>query len=90
MCTRCSFLTLYLCLSLPGITPENEADVRKLSTESRFEQTVRKAARMMYWKLNPERKNKVAMSEMLENASNINNVEGETGRKCDALYKIAL
>uniref|UniRef100_A0A667XXM2 Wolframin ER transmembrane glycoprotein n=1 Tax=Myripristis murdjan TaxID=586833 RepID=A0A667XXM2_9TELE len=52
-----------------GITPENEADVRKLSTESRFEQAVRKAAMMMYWKLNPDRKKKVAVAEMLENVN---------------------
>uniref|UniRef100_A0A672I3I1 Wolfram syndrome 1a (wolframin) n=1 Tax=Salarias fasciatus TaxID=181472 RepID=A0A672I3I1_SALFA len=55
-----------------GITAENEADVRKLSTESKFELAVRKAAMMMYWKLNPDRKKKVAMSEMLENVSQVN------------------
>ncbi|KAM9856982.1 wolframin [Aulostomus maculatus] len=52
-----------------GITPENEDEVRKLSTESKFEQAVRKAAMMMYWKLNPERKTKVAVAEILENVS---------------------
>ncbi|KAK1885681.1 Wolframin [Dissostichus eleginoides] len=57
-----------------GITPENEVDVRKLATESRFELAVRKAAMMMYWKLNPERKNKVAVSEMLENVGQVNAV----------------
>ncbi|XP_029948843.1 wolframin [Salarias fasciatus] len=57
-----------------GITAENEADVRKLSTESKFELAVRKAAMMMYWKLNPDRKKKVAMSEMLENVSQVNAV----------------
>ncbi|KAK5866052.1 hypothetical protein PBY51_020272 [Eleginops maclovinus] len=57
-----------------GITPENEADVRKLATESRFELAVRKAAMMMYWKLNPERKNKVAVAEMLENVGQVNAV----------------
>lgn len=63
------------CLSSPppGITAENEADVRKLSTESRFELSVRKAAMMMYWKLNPDRKRKVAVAEMLEN---VNAVQG--------------
>ncbi|CAB1423526.1 unnamed protein product [Pleuronectes platessa] len=55
-----------------GITPENEAEVRKLSTESRFELAVRKAAMMMYFKLNPERKKKVAVSEMLENVGQVN------------------
>ncbi|XP_070684426.1 wolframin [Pempheris klunzingeri] len=59
-----------------GITPENEADMRKLATESKFELAVRKAAMMMYWKLNPERKNKVAVSEMLENVSQVNAVPG--------------
>ncbi|XP_019111965.2 wolframin [Larimichthys crocea] len=61
-----------------GITPENEADVRKLSTESKFELAVRKAAMMMYWKLNPERKKKVAVAEMLENVSQVNAVQGGT------------
>ncbi|XP_024914618.1 wolframin isoform X3 [Cynoglossus semilaevis] len=64
-----------------GITSENEADVRKLSTESKFERTVRKAARMMFLKLNPERKNKVAMSEMLENVSQVNAVPGGNASK---------
>ncbi|KAM4603378.1 wolframin [Polymixia lowei] len=59
-----------------GITAENEPDVRKLATESRFEQAVRKAAMMMYWKLNPDRKDKVAMAEMLENVSQVNTVQG--------------
>uniref|UniRef100_A0A3Q1JHG9 Wolfram syndrome 1a (wolframin) n=1 Tax=Anabas testudineus TaxID=64144 RepID=A0A3Q1JHG9_ANATE len=60
-----------------GISPENEADVRKLSTESKFEQAVRKAAMMMYWKLNPEKKEKVAVTEMLENISQINAVPAQ-------------
>ncbi|CAK6953565.1 wolframin [Scomber scombrus] len=64
-----------------GITPENEADVRKLSTESKFEQAVRKAAMMMYWKLNPERKKKVAMAEMLENFSQVQAVQGGTANR---------
>uniref|UniRef100_A0A3P8U272 Wolframin ER transmembrane glycoprotein n=1 Tax=Amphiprion percula TaxID=161767 RepID=A0A3P8U272_AMPPE len=59
-----------------GITLENEADVRKLSTESKFELAVRKAAMMMYWKLNPDRKKKVAVSEMLENVSQVHAVPG--------------
>ncbi|KAK2816978.1 hypothetical protein Q5P01_025169 [Channa striata] len=61
-----------------GISPENEADVRKLSTESKFEQAVRKAAMMMYWKLNPERKKKLAVAEMLENVTQVNAVPGGT------------
>ncbi|XP_060921161.1 wolframin isoform X2 [Labrus mixtus] len=55
-----------------GMTPENEEDVRKLATESKFELAVRKAAMMMYWKLNPDRKKKVAVAEMLENVSQVN------------------
>uniref|UniRef100_A0A665X103 Wolfram syndrome 1a (wolframin) n=1 Tax=Echeneis naucrates TaxID=173247 RepID=A0A665X103_ECHNA len=59
-----------------GITPENEEEVRKLSTESKFELAVRKAAMMMYFKLNPERKDKVAVTEMLGNVSQVNAVLG--------------
>uniref|UniRef100_A0A3Q2YZB1 Wolframin ER transmembrane glycoprotein n=1 Tax=Hippocampus comes TaxID=109280 RepID=A0A3Q2YZB1_HIPCM len=55
-----------------GITAENQEDVRKLSAESKFERAVRKAAMMMYWNLNPEKKSKVAMVEMLENVSQVN------------------
>ncbi|XP_048827174.1 wolframin-like [Brienomyrus brachyistius] len=55
-----------------GITSENEEEVKKLATESRFEQAVRKAALLMYWKLNPEKKKKVAISEMLENVGQVN------------------
>ncbi|XP_060947821.1 wolframin [Limanda limanda] len=61
-----------------GITPENEAEVRKLSTESRFELAVRKAAMMMYFKLNPDRKKKLAVSEMLGNVGQVNAVQGGT------------
>ncbi|KAK5621547.1 hypothetical protein CRENBAI_001601 [Crenichthys baileyi] len=57
-----------------GITPENEADVRKLSKEGKFEMAVRKAAMMMYWRLNPDRKKKVAVSELLQNVSQVNAV----------------
>ncbi|XP_072318333.1 wolframin [Eucyclogobius newberryi] len=66
-----------------GITEENEPDVRKLSTESKFEQAVRKAARMMYWKLNPDRKSKVAVAEMLENVSQVNTAPDGTATKMD-------
>lgn len=61
---------------IEGITSENEADVRKLSTESKFELAVRKAASMMYWKLNPERKKKVAVAEMLGNVRQVNTAPG--------------
>ncbi|KAM6940637.1 wolframin [Xenentodon cancila] len=67
-----------------GITPENEADVRILSSESKFELAVRKAAMMMYWKLNPDRKKKVAMSEMLQNVSQVNTVPGGTASRFPA------
>jgi len=63
---------------LAGITPENAQEVRKLSSESKFEQAVRRAAMTMYWKLNPDRKKKVAMSEMLENVSQVNTVPGNS------------
>lgn len=52
--------------------------MRKLATESKFELAVRKAAMMMYWKLNPERKKKVAVAEMLENVGQVNAVPGRT------------
>ncbi|XP_072528208.1 wolframin [Salminus brasiliensis] len=66
-----------------GITPENEEDVRKLSTESKFEQAVRRAAMMMYWKLNPDRKQKVTPSEMLQNVSQVN-----TGAVCPGMPNV--
>ncbi|XP_059902633.1 wolframin-like [Gadus macrocephalus] len=59
-----------------GISPDNEDEVRRLSTESKFELAVRKAAMLMYWKLNPDRKPKVAMTELLENVSQVNNQPG--------------
>lgn len=67
---------VYVCNFLQGITSENEAEVCRLSTESKFELAVRKAAMMMYWKLNPERKKKVAVAEMLGNVSQVNAVQG--------------
>lgn len=47
-----------------------------MSSESKFEQAVRRAAMSMYWKLNPDRKKKIAMSEMLENVSQVNTIPG--------------
>lgn len=75
---------LYVCLSalcrlVSGITAENEAEVRKLSAETRFEQAVRKAALLMYWKLNPDKKKKVALSELLDNVSQVSAQTGKTG-----------
>ncbi|KAG5849662.1 hypothetical protein ANANG_G00113300 [Anguilla anguilla] len=55
-----------------GITPENEEEMKKLASETKFERAVRKAAMMMYWKLNPDRKKKVAVTEMLENVQQVN------------------
>lgn len=59
-----------------GITLENFEEVKKLSTETRFERGVRKAALLMYWKLNPERKKTVAVSEMLENVEHVHTEPG--------------
>ncbi|XP_067374362.1 wolframin isoform X2 [Channa argus] len=63
--------------SRKGITLENFQEVKKLCTESRFERGVRKAALLMYWKLNPERKKSLAVSEMLEN---VEHVHAEPGK----------
>ncbi|XP_028314660.1 wolframin [Gouania willdenowi] len=57
--------------SRKGITLENYEEVKKLCTETRFERGVRKAALLMYWKLNPEKKKSVAISEMLENVEHV-------------------
>uniref|UniRef100_A0A3Q0S124 Wolframin ER transmembrane glycoprotein n=1 Tax=Amphilophus citrinellus TaxID=61819 RepID=A0A3Q0S124_AMPCI len=73
-----------------GITPENEADVRRLSTESKFELAVRKAAMMMYWKLNPDRKKKVAVSEILENVSQVNSRGGAGAENILYLHMVDL
>ncbi|RXM35601.1 Wolframin [Acipenser ruthenus] len=59
-----------------GITTENEEEVKKLCSETEFERTVRKAALVMYWRLNPQRKKKVAVSEMLENVEEVNADDG--------------
>ncbi|XP_010894055.5 wolframin [Esox lucius] len=68
---------LQRCLaSRKGITSENFEEVKKLCTETRFERGVRKAALVMYWKLNPEKKRRVAVSEMLENVEHVNTDPG--------------
>ncbi|KAJ8015342.1 hypothetical protein DPEC_G00025120 [Dallia pectoralis] len=59
-----------------GITSENFEEVKKLCTETRFERGVRKAALVMYWKLNPEKKRRVAVLEMLENVEHVNTDSG--------------
>ncbi|XP_061883260.1 wolframin isoform X2 [Entelurus aequoreus] len=61
-----------------GITAENQEDVRALSAESKFERAVRKAAMMMYWKLNPEKKTKVGVGEMLENVRQVDQLQDQT------------
>ncbi|XP_037317932.2 wolframin isoform X2 [Pungitius pungitius] len=69
---------LQRCLSSrKGITLENVEEVKKLCTETRFERGVRKAALLMYWRLNPERKKSVTVSEMLEN---VEHVHAEPGK----------
>ncbi|KAM4554966.1 wolframin [Odontesthes bonariensis] len=69
---------LQQCLaSRKGITLENFEEVKKLCTETRYERGVRKAALLMYWKLNPERKKSVAVSELLEN---VEHVHAEPGK----------
>ncbi|XP_029447293.1 wolframin isoform X2 [Rhinatrema bivittatum] len=60
-----------------GITSENEEEVTKLSTETDLERAVRKAALVMYWKLNPQKKKQVAVSELLENVGQVNAEERE-------------
>ncbi|XP_041799861.1 wolframin isoform X2 [Chelmon rostratus] len=69
---------LQQCLaSRRGITLENFEEVKKLCTETRFERGVRKAALLMYWKLNPEKKKSVAVSEMLENVEHVHTEPGK-------------
>ncbi|EGV91615.1 wolframin [Cricetulus griseus] len=59
-----------------GITSENEAEVKQLSSETDLERAVRKAALVMYWKLNPKKKKQVAVSELLENVGQVNEQDG--------------
>lgn len=67
---------MFVCVT--GITAENREEVRSLACESRFERSVRKAALLMYWKLNPERKKKITASELLENMSQLSDETGKT------------
>lgn len=46
--------------------------MRQLSSETDLERAVRKAALVMYWKLNPKKKKQVAVSELLENVGQVN------------------
>ncbi|XP_036982823.2 wolframin [Artibeus jamaicensis] len=59
-----------------GITFENEQEVKQLSSETDLERAVRKAALVMYWKLNPKKKQQVAVSELLENVGQVNEQDG--------------
>lgn len=46
--------------------------MKQLSSETDLERAVRKAALVMYWKLNPKKKQQVAVSELLENVGQVN------------------
>ncbi|KAM5271928.1 wolframin [Ctenodactylus gundi] len=59
-----------------GITSENELQVKQLSSETDLERAVRKAALVMYWKLNPKKKKQVAVSELLENVGQVDEHDG--------------
>ncbi|XP_075425788.1 wolframin isoform X2 [Ascaphus truei] len=59
-----------------GITSENEKEVKKLSTETDLERAVRKAALVMYWKMNPKKKKQLSVSELLENVGQVNAEDG--------------
>ncbi|XP_072262563.1 wolframin [Pyxicephalus adspersus] len=60
-----------------GITNENENEVKKLSSETDLERAVRKAALVMYWRLNPKKKKQLSVSELLENVGHVNSEDGE-------------
>lgn len=72
-----------------GITSENEEEVKKLSSETDLERAVRKAALVMYWKLNPKKKKQLAVSELLENVGQVDN-EGLFINLCMVLMKYRL
>lgn len=55
--------------------------MKQLSSETDLERAVRKAALVMYWKLNPKKKKQVAVSELLENVGQVN----EQGRPAISL-----
>ncbi|KAM9329486.1 wolframin [Gastrophryne carolinensis] len=60
-----------------GITNENESEVKKLTSETDLERAVRKAALVMYWKLNPKKKKQLSVSELLENVGQVNAEDGD-------------
>ncbi|KAM6221798.1 wolframin [Rhynchocyon petersi] len=61
-----------------GITSENEQQVQELSSETELERAVRKAALVMYWRLNPKKEKQVAVSELLENVGQVDGHDGGT------------
>uniref|UniRef100_A0A6Q2YZ58 Wolfram syndrome 1a (wolframin) n=1 Tax=Esox lucius TaxID=8010 RepID=A0A6Q2YZ58_ESOLU len=67
-----------------GISDDNEQEVCRLSSESRFEQAVRKAAMMMFCQLNPDGKKRMAVTEMLENVGQVNPARGTTHTRTHA------
>ncbi|XP_034146832.1 wolframin isoform X2 [Esox lucius] len=69
-----------------GISDDNEQEVCRLSSESRFEQAVRKAAMMMFCQLNPDGKKRMAVTEMLENVGQVNPARG--GATADQAQKV--
>ncbi|XP_072857073.2 wolframin [Pogona vitticeps] len=60
-----------------GITSENEQEVKQLSSETDLERAVRKAALVMYWKLNPKKEKQLAVSELLENVGQVDSEGAE-------------
>ncbi|KAK9399232.1 wolframin [Crotalus adamanteus] len=54
-----------------GITLENMPEVKRLLSETDLERAVRKAALVIYWKLNPKKKKELAVSELLENVGEV-------------------
>nr|XP_060634025.1 wolframin [Anolis sagrei ordinatus]XP_060634026.1 wolframin [Anolis sagrei ordinatus] len=60
-----------------GITLENEEEVKRISSETDLERAVRKAALVMYWKLNPKKKKQLAVSELLENVGHVDDEDIE-------------
>ncbi|XP_007954501.1 wolframin [Orycteropus afer afer] len=61
-----------------GITSENEQQVQELTSETELERAVRKAALVMYWRLNPRKEKRVAVSELLENVGQVDGHDGGT------------
>ena len=80
----CLFVCLSVCVRSSGITSENYEEVKKLCTETRFERGVRKAALLMYWKLNPEKKKEVAVSELLENVEKVHTQPGTAATRTES------